>query len=302
MLTPFKRVLLVATITASTALGLPMMARADPGTGGVTCSDGSTRPECNVNAGTPQKPGSGSGSNGGGGQGGDGKCRNPSGKEIPCQRDGGQAGSDGCYYKPAELSPAMIENLGGQPEGAGGWYERICYGDDGQASSGFGGPVWVPGGPPVISPEVLAQQARSKLVLPKVVIELNPPGPQLRYLPVWLALEAGSWRTESATASVPGVSVTATAQPVRVRWSMGDGTPAINCAGPGTQWTPGFDPESPSPDCGHTYQTPGTFTVTATVEWTVSWAGAGQTGTVPGLTTTGQVEAQVQESRTLINR
>jgi hypothetical protein len=40
-------------------------------------------------------------------------------------------------------------------------------------------------------------------------------------------------------------------------------------------------------------------TVTATVTWTVSWAGAGQTGKVPALTTTATVGVQAQESAAL---
>ncbi|MFC3992650.1 PKD domain-containing protein [Actinoplanes siamensis] len=294
-------VLLTAITCGAVASGfISTPVHAGDGVGGVVCTRSDTRPGCDVHVGLPHRPGSGEeGDNGG--QDGDGKCHDPSGKEIPCERDGGWAGSDGCYYKPVDLSPELIGNLGGQPDGEGGWYQQVCYGPDGQANTGFGGPVWIAGAAPVVSPEVLARQARSKLELPEVVIELNPPGDQLRYLPVWMALDRRSWTTESATASVPGVSVTATARPVKVTWSMGDGSD-VTCAGPGTPWTPGIDPEKPSPDCGHTYRAPGVFTVTATVEWEVTWAGAGQSGTVPGLTTTGQVQARVQESKTLINR
>jgi hypothetical protein len=87
------------------------------------------------------------------------------------------------------------------------------------------------------------------------------------------------------------VSVTAVARPVRVGWAMGDGG-TVTCTGPGTPHPPGADPRSASPDCGYTYRTSsaarpgGVFAVTATVRWDVTWAGAGQTGTFPGLTTT----------------
>ena len=68
------------------------------------------------------------------------------------------------------------------------------------------------------------------------------------------------------------------------------------CHGPGTLWTPGTDPKAPSPDCGYIYRyssagaAGGAYTVTVTVTWEVTWTGAGQSGTVPGLETTGQVQ------------
>jgi hypothetical protein len=45
----------------------------------------------------------------------------------------------------------------------------------------------------------------------------------------------------------------------------------------------------------------GAYTVAVTVTWEVTWAGAGQSGTVPGLTTTGQVQTRVQESQAVIS-
>ncbi len=292
--------LLLGTLFATPSL-------ADGGTGGVQCSPGDSRPVCNVDAGKGGNSPIKGGEKPGKGNGGDGKCRNPSGTEIPCERDGAHAGPDGCYYKSIDVSPATIEALGGQPEGPGGWYQRVCYGKDGTATTGLGGPVWVPGAPPTVSPEELARRARSQLVLPKVEITMNPPGDQLVNLPSWLSLDPASWRSVSATASVPGVSVTATARPVKAVWSMGDGG-SVSCDGPGAVWKAGMDPKASSPDCPYTFRRPsssgtgGRFTVTVTVTWEVTWAGAGQSGTVPGLTTTGAVPVRVQESQAVARR
>ncbi|GIE93888.1 hypothetical protein [Paractinoplanes rishiriensis] len=303
MLTQLRRLVLVVVLWIAAALAVAGPATAGDGTGGVSCPIGSTAPGCDINAGTGGDSGSTNPSTGG--KGGDGKCRNPQGTEIPCQRDGGWAGDDGCYYKPADVSQSTIDALGGQPAGEGGWYQRVCYNDDGEATSGFGGPVWIAGAPPVVSPEVLARQVRSRLNLPRVEIQTNPPGKQLTHLPTWLSLDASSWESRSATASVPGVSVTATARPVQASWAMGNNTTKV-CTGPGTKWTPGTDPKLPSPDCGYTYTHPsaqapgGKYTVTVTVTWEVTWAGAGQSGTVPGLTTTGSLPVTVQESHALI--
>ncbi|WP_433530277.1 hypothetical protein ACQPYA_29570 [Micromonospora sp. CA-263727] len=289
----------ITGLLGSIVLAVP--AFAGGGTGGVQCSRNDSRPVCDVNAGTPSQPGSPNGDGNGGGRGGDGKCRNPSGEEIPCERDGAWAGADGCYYAPTDPSPSTIEALGGQPAGEGGWYRQVCYG----GSTSFGGVVWIAGDPPVVSAAVLARQARARLNLPRVVIRMNPPGDQLVNLPVWLALERESWRSQSATASVPGVSVRATARPVEATWSMGDGA-MVTCVGPGTAWSSGSDPRKASPDCGHVYRRSsaaapgGRYAVTVTVTWEVTWAGAGQSGTVPGLTTTGQVQTRVQESQAVV--
>ena len=294
------RMAAVLMLAGAFLLVAPASAQADP-YGDTRCDNNPSAPGCDVTAGNPGGGGDSNPGNGGGGRGGDGKCRNPSGEEIPCERDGAWAGADGCYYSPADPSPSTIAALGGQPAGEGGWYIRTCYGDD----SGFGSVVWIAGEPPVVSPEVLARQARARLDLPRVVIRMNPPGDQLVNLPVWLALDRGSWGSRSATASVPGVSVTATARPVKASWSMGDGV-TVTCSGPGTPWTSGTNPAKASPDCGHVYRRSsagapgGHYAVTVTVTWEVTWAGAGQSGTVPGLTTTGQVQTRVQESQAVV--
>lgn len=169
----------------------------------------------------------------------------------------------------------------------------------------MGGPIWVAGAPPVISPEVLARQARARLDLPDVVIRVNPSGDQLVGLPTWLFLDPASWRAQSATASAPGISVTVTARPTQAVWSMGNGDSVV-CHGPGTPWRTGMDPAAASPDCGYRYlrssaaAPSGSFTVTVTVSWQVTWSGAGQGGTVPGLTTTAAVQVRVTESQAVI--
>ncbi|MEU1813113.1 hypothetical protein [Micromonospora aurantiaca (nom. illeg.)] len=305
MLRATLRLMFAVTLATSALVAVPSLAAADGGIGSVTCDKSNPQPGCDATAGTPSRPGAGTGGGNSGGRGGDGKCRNTAGVEIPCQRDGGWAGGDGCYYKPADLSQSTIDALGGQPAGEGGWYQRTCYNDASGATQALGGPVWIAGAPPVISPAVLARQARSRLVLPKVVIGLNPPGKQLPNLPTWLSVDASSWATKSATASVPGVSVTATARPVQASWAMGNGATKV-CTGPGTAWTPGTDPTLPSPDCSYTYlrssaSAPGgVFTVTVTVAWEVTWSGAGESGTVPGLTTTASVPVTVQESQAVV--
>jgi hypothetical protein len=83
---------------------------------------------------------------------------------------------------------------------------------------------------------------------------------------------------------------------------MGDGS-SLSCNGPGSPFPSGGDPKAASPSCGYTYykssagQPNQAFPVTATVNWTVTWAGAGQGGTFPNMTTAATVAFRVAESQ-----
>ncbi|MBI1759245.1 MAG: hypothetical protein HYR62_08480 [Actinobacteria bacterium] len=164
-------------------------------------------------------------------------------------------------------------------------------------------PVWLPDAAAPVSPAALAQEAVSRLRLPTPVIRLNPapPAPQLVFVPTWLWLDPSVWRPVAATASVPGLSVTATATPVRAVWVTGDGA-TVTCTGAGTPWRVGGDPSAASPSCGHTYRTSsarqpgGVFPVRVSVTWAVSWRGGGSAGGVPDLVTTGVVAVRVVQS------
>ncbi|WP_433264736.1 hypothetical protein ACQPZF_35925 [Actinosynnema sp. CS-041913] len=213
-------------------------------------------------------------------------------------------------YRP-QSGPATARVAVAQPRFAqaqppsGAWYVYKCTGP-GFADALYRPPVWIadgqPGPVPLPSPAELAVQARNQLRLPAPKIEANPAGDQLVSLPTWLWLDPSSWGDVSATASVPGVSVTAVARPTSVTWSMGDGG-SVTCTGPGSPFPAGGDPKSASPDCGYTYKTSSAgqradaFPVTATVNWTVTWSGAGQGGTFPNMTTSASVAFRVAESQ-----
>jgi hypothetical protein len=207
-----------------------------------------------------------------------------------------------------ERPPA--EAVGGPKVGdKGAWYVYKCS-QDGVRDAVYRPPVWIadrpsaPGANPEPDPAELARTAYNQLRLPSPAIEANPGGEQLVGLPTWLWLDRGGWAPVSATASVPGVSVTATARPVSADWSLGDGT-SVTCTGAGTPYPASARPKSASPTCGHTYRTssagqPGsTFRVSATVKWIVTWTGAGQGGTFPALTTTSTAAFRVAESEAL---
>jgi hypothetical protein len=272
---------LVVVATVALLLGAPSTAAlADGGVGGVDCKQNPNAAECNVDAGTPNKPGNG-------GSGGNGGSDDGSG-------DGSGGYSDpNCHYERANPQPAPP--AGG---GEGAWYVQICLIGDGKGGPSQSPPMWMATAPQ-LDPAELARTARSKLQLPTPGIRTNPDARKAEVLvtvPVWFWLDGSSWGSRSATASVPGMSVTATASPQKVVWQLGDGK-SITC-GRGTVWPPGTDPKKASPTCGHTYDLPApvTLTLTATVTWTVTWAGGGQTGTVPNLITTAQTTVHVAEA------
>ncbi|MFC8429264.1 hypothetical protein [Streptomyces sp. NPDC057253] len=198
-----------------------------------------------------------------------------------------------------------------QPGESGAWYVYKCEAG-GVRDAVYRPPIWIPDGPqqgggaPQPSPTQLAQVAREQLRLPTQRIQASPVDEQLVNLPTWLWLDRGEWGAVSTTASVPGVSVTAVARPTSVVWALGDGG-SVTCDGPGTPYGSGASPKNPSPDCGYTYHASSAgrpdsaYTVSATVHWTVSWAGAGQSGVFPDLTTTSDAEFRVAESQALNN-
>lgn len=65
----------------------------------------------------------------------------------------------------------------------------------------------------------------------------------------------------------------------RIVWVMGDGSTVV-CTRPGTRYEDRYG-RSPSPTCGYAYSRTGTYTVSATSYWDVSWTGGGSSGVIP---------------------
>lgn len=138
---------------------------------------------------------------------------------------------------------------------------------------------WVPVGQAQapVDPAALAEQAVSKLGLASPTIEMSPPAgsPQLVGVATWMWIDPSAWRTLTASASAGPVTSTATAMPSKVVWNMGDGD-TVTCNGPGTPFSPS-DPNA-STDCSYTWPQAGSYTVTATMYWSVIWTATGAPG------------------------
>jgi len=118
--------------------------------------------------------------------------------------------------------------------------------------------VWLPGRPDtvVVDPVTLTYQAIAQMQLAPPLVKSAPGIGQvgLVNMPVWLWVDKteNTWGPIVRSASVPGLSVTATAQVKAVNWSLGDGN-TIRCEGAGTPYAKAMGVKD-SPDCGHRYK------------------------------------------------
>ncbi|ATM24689.1 hypothetical protein SMD44_p10190 (plasmid) [Streptomyces alboflavus] len=321
MLSPRGRggVLAAAALAVPLHLGLsagPAAADGDRPGGGVTCPE--LVPDCDINAhggggggDKPDKPRPGAKpSRGGGGGGGSAKCfiKWDNIGEVPCYKPdmGWFNQSNQCYWeimKPQPGKDAADWEWGtAAPSSAadrakGKVYNVTCPGAGREL---MGGSTWSLNPPPGFggggpSPEELAQEAIKKMRLLGADIGTAPKAGKtgLVGMPVWIwnNKTPRTWGPVTASASAPGITVTATATVKKIAYTMGDGGTEV-CTTAGTPYRKRFGGQ-PSPDCGYRYtktssSQPGeAFTVTAVTTWTVHWAGGGQEGDI---TTTRQAE------------
>jgi hypothetical protein len=171
---------------------------------------------------------------------------------------------------------------------------------------------WAPTAPAAgPSPGELADRAVDSMNLHAIQIGIVPkPGADsigLVGMPTWMwAADPGPSTTGPITASASGggITVTATARLEGITWDMGDGNTVV-CTGPGTPYNANRGREQ-SPDCGHVYTTtsagrPGDkFTVSASSDWVITWAGGGQSGTIRMEGLTESVQIAVGEAQVLV--
>jgi hypothetical protein len=169
----------------------------------------------------------------------------------------------------------------------------------------------VPNIPPP-DPAVVGAEAASELRLSSPSLVLSPSNSGYVNLAEWLWIDPSIWHTLSTTAQACNAggctAATATATPAYVTWNTGDGS-TLTCNGPGIVYNTALPADAQSSACTHTYtQTSAgqpspdgkpndaAFGVTATVTWTVAWAGPdGSAGVLPSLTTEGTSSLKVAQ-------
>lgn len=236
-------------------------------------------------------------------------------KSIPCTHNGA-SWSGGCYWS---LADPQDPPPSGKDAGKGAWYKctpcpdgvDMGYGNTRPIVCGFATTTWRDTPPPGIVRLTPAQAAAALIAtfqLKGVEIGKTPSDGNKGAvgLPVWLWVKNTkdplAWGPYSRTATLGGVTVTATATVRNVVWTMGDGG-STTCANPGTPYTKGT--AGPSPTCGYRYtkMSPGEgaspYTITATTNWDVSWQAEGQ-GDVITTQTSSTAQARIGELQTVI--
>ena len=227
---------------------------------------------------------------------------------------GGSTGGAGASPWSCTYTYLALNNQGGFPPGGpmpGAWYSVTCV--DPAAGLQVTQTVWVTGAPPTAAPTVdphaLALQAEDSIVLPRPTLHTDPGGTSVVGLATWLWVDPGVWHAASVTATAGPVSATAVAVPVDVRWRTGDGGEVV-CDGPGTPYAWWLPSAAQATTCSYTYvrssagqptldgvPDDGTFVVSASIDWSVSWTSAGVAGggQLPTLQTTGAALLRVAQ-------
>jgi hypothetical protein len=201
---------------------------------------------------------------------------------VPRSSSGGGSGISCSYYDTTVGDTDAIEftpHSGEYVEGHYYWIE--CFDADG--GSLFARYFEYRAGTPPVSPFRLALAASATLALGHPEPRTNPDRSvaQLVGIDTWLWIDEGSWEPLTATATIPGLSATVTATPVRTTWDMGDGAPPVVCDGPGTPYDTSRPEAGQRTDCSHLYQVRGSYTATATITWRTTWSATnGESGTL----------------------
>lgn len=174
-----------------------------------------------------------------------------------------------------------------------------------------GGPQIVQAGQPA-RPRVTAAQVRQRAVdqitLTKPEIGASPCLADAANctgtvgVPVWLWVGDGgdgALPSDSAEATAGSYTIRATAKVSEVKWSLGDGQSTV-CSGTGTAFNADEHGWS-APDCGFKagWKKAGTYTLTASYVWDISWSGD-QTGSTTQTMTSSQ-QISVREIQTVVS-
>ena len=153
----------------------------------------------------------------------------------------------------------------------------------------------------VVDAGTLARQAYRILPLSYPRPSTAPPGRQLAGVRTWLWIDPADYQPVTASVDVPGLEVTATATPQRVRWQMGSPTEEVQCDGPGTPYDASRADDAQHTTCSYVFQRSGDVLVTVYIDWTVTWhASDGSSGDLPAVARGSSFIASVDQRQAVI--
>jgi hypothetical protein len=286
-------------------VGSATSASAKPGPP-VTCQHHTLAGVCVVTVGSPGHGGHPPTSGGGSGTQ---QCVDD-GHTIPCTTGLGSWDAGlGCYLKLMSPQPPQSDPLW-QGHTTGAIY--ICTTWPPRTTGTT--EIWLATPPAGPDPRTLALRAEKTLRLPQPSGDRSPSQSQQFHgypftyvnLWTWFWTSPQTWRVRTATASAGGVSATVTVTPSALVFDPGDGSSAVTCTGPGRPWTSTDGNDKPTDGgCGFRYRAATSAPVTSTesIRWTVSWqASDGETGTLPGLTTSRPGQLMVLQVESVVTR
>ena len=211
--------------------------------------------------------------------GGETVCRDKDGSEVPCTKDGMTwwGSPHWCYAEPDD--PQGPPPRGHEDENGMWW---TCQTGASGTSVSFA-VWWVSGGVAPVDGAAVARQLMVTIPYELADAKIAPPPTYHTYISYknWLWVESGQWHTVTGSKSVRGATVTLTATPSHVEWTMGNGD-TVSCVGPGREWVKGM-PENAPTNCSYAYdemEDPegDTWTVSARISYTLAWTCTGNCG------------------------
>ncbi len=163
--------------------------------------------------------------------------------------------------------------------------------------------------PPADIIQAVINEARDQAPLIAFYPESAPAGstnaPMITQLETWLWIDDADWQPVTSTASIPPLSVTATATPTTATWTGGDDPHTITC-GQGVPYDfSRTEEDRPRSDCTTFFRNSSAvadYSLTLTVTWDITYqcsafCGA---GTLPSATTTSTRPVRVAELQAIV--
>lgn len=202
-----------------------------------------------------------------------------------------------CRTLPGPNGISYLECKGGRPGGPDSAFEGTTPAD------GAAGPV--------ITPEMLLEEALRQVQPPPPAIHTAPPRGREGYVGVrhFYWADRDQWRSITKRASAGAVWAEVTATPSRLVIDPGVGQARLTCQGPGTPYDFNKSPDRQDTSCTHIYTRSSAglkgsqYTATVSVVWTATWVGSGGAGgPLAPITVSTTFPVRIAEGQALVQR